>query len=145
MWTIGTLANGDSAILTLEGTVDVGQGGNTIANLTTAAAGDELDPSTAGDDLEEEVTVDESADLVTTKTLASGDNSPNEGDTVTFSIAVSNNGAALATNVSLTDLAATGHDSDRQQRLCDSGQLRFDDWIVDNRFHSRRRHRRDDS
>ena len=30
LWTVGTLANGAVATLTLEGTVDVGQGGNTI-------------------------------------------------------------------------------------------------------------------
>ena len=57
LWTIGTLANGAVATLTLEGTVDAGQGGNTITNTTTAAEGDQPDPSTAGDDLEEDVTV----------------------------------------------------------------------------------------
>jgi len=56
--------------LTLEGVVDVGQGGNTITNVTTAAVGDQPDPSTAGDDLDEAVVVDNNADLVTVKTLA---------------------------------------------------------------------------
>ena len=32
IWTIGTIANGSNATLTLEGTVDVGEGGNTIVN-----------------------------------------------------------------------------------------------------------------
>ena len=108
LWTIGTLANGADATLTLEGIVDTGQGGNTITNTTTAAEGDQPDPSTAGDDLEEAVTVDNIADLVTVKTLASGDNTPNEGDTVTFQIEVTNNGMAQATNVSLTDLLPAG-------------------------------------
>ena len=76
--------------------------------MTTAAGGDQPDPSTAGDDLEEKVEVDAAADLVTVKTLASGDNSPAEGDTVTFQIEVTNNGAAQATNVSLTDLLPPG-------------------------------------
>ena len=49
IWTIGTLNVGDTVTLTLEGTVDVGQGGNTITNVTTAATGDQMDPSTAGD------------------------------------------------------------------------------------------------
>ena len=44
IWTIGTIANGDSAMLTLEGIVDVGEGGNTISNITTAASGDQPDP-----------------------------------------------------------------------------------------------------
>ena len=84
LWTIGTLASGATATLTLEGTVDVGEGGNTITNITTAASGDQVDPSTVGDDLEESVVVNDAADLVTVKTLASGDATPAEGDTVTF-------------------------------------------------------------
>ena len=108
IWTIGTLGNGDSATLTLEGIVDVGEGGNTIVNVTTAAAGDQPDPNTIGDDLNESVTVDDNASLVTVKTLASGDSTPLEGDTVTFLIEVDNNGAAQATNVSLTDLLPAG-------------------------------------
>ena len=37
IFTIGSLASGATATLTLEGTVDVGEGGNTITNVTTAA------------------------------------------------------------------------------------------------------------
>ena len=108
VWTIGTIANGGSATLTLEGTVDVGEGGNTILNTTTAASGDQPDPNTFGDDLDESVAVDDNANLVTVKTLASGDSTPLEGDTVTFQIEVDNNGSAQATNVSLTDLLPAG-------------------------------------
>ena len=108
LFTIGTLNEGNIATITLTGTVDVGQGGNTITNVTTAATGDQMDPSTAGDDLSEAVVVDNTTDLVTVKTLASGDTTPDEGDTVTFQIDVTNNGAAQATNVSLTDLLPTG-------------------------------------
>ena len=108
LWTIGTLASGATATLTLEGTVDVGEGGNTITNITTAATGDQADPSTVGDDLEEAVIVNDAADLVTVKTLASGDATPAEGDLVTFQIDVTNDGAAQATGVSLTDSLPTG-------------------------------------
>ena len=79
-----------------------------ITNTTTAAMGDQPDPSTAGDDLEEEVVVENDADLVTVKTLASGDSTPAEGDTVTFQIEVTNNGTAQATNVSLMDFLPAG-------------------------------------
>ena len=58
--------------------------------------------------MNESVTVNNDANLVTVKTLASGDSSPAEGDTVTFQIVVDNNGAAQATNVSLTDLLPAG-------------------------------------
>ena len=108
LFDIGTLSVGQSATLTLEGTVDVGEGGNTITNITTAATGDQPDPSTAGDDLEEAVTVNDAADLVTVKTLASGDATPAEGDTVTFQIEITNNGGAQATNVSLVDTLPAG-------------------------------------
>jgi uncharacterized repeat protein (TIGR01451 family) len=108
MWTIGTLNNGDLVTLTLSGTVDAGQGGNTITNIATAATGDQPDPSTVGDDLEEAVVVDNTTDLVTVKTLASGTSTPDEGDTVTFNITVTNNGPIEATNVSLTDLLPAG-------------------------------------
>ena len=104
LWSVGTLNNGASATLTLEGTVNAGAGGNTVTNVTTAAAGDQPDPSTVGDDLTEAVVVNNAADLVTVKTLASGDATPDEGDTVTFLITVTNNGAAQATNVALTDV-----------------------------------------
>ena len=98
LWTIGTLNDSGVATLTLTGTVDVGQGGNTITNVTTAATTpDQNDPTTAGDDLTESVTVENDADLVTVKTLLSGDSTPAEGDTVTFQIQVANNGAAQAT------------------------------------------------
>ena len=114
IFTIGTLNQGASATLTLQGTVDAGEGGNTITNVTTAAAGDQTDPSIVGDDLEAEVTVNDAADLVTVKTLASDDNTPAEGDSVTFQIVVSNNGAAQATNVTLSDSLPDRNHSDWQ-------------------------------
>ena len=108
LWTIGTLNDGAVATITLTGTVDVGQAGNTITNVTTAATGDQTDPTTAGDDLDEAVVVDNTTDLVTVKTLVGGNNTPDEGDTVTFDITVTNNGPLTATNVDLTDLLPAG-------------------------------------
>ena len=73
LFSIGTLLVGETATLTIEGTVNAGEGGNVITNVTTAATGDQVDPSTVGDDLEESVAVGiPAADLVTVKTLASG-------------------------------------------------------------------------
>ena len=76
---VGTLNESAIAIITLTGTVDVGEGGNTITNVTTAATGDQIDPSTVGDDLNETVVVEDLADLVTEKTLLSGDPTPGRG------------------------------------------------------------------
>lgn len=47
------------------------------------------------------------ADLVTVKTLASGNATPHVGDVVRYQIAVNNNGPAKGTNVRLTDLLPT--------------------------------------
>ena len=120
MWTIGTLNNSAAATITLTGTVDVGEGGNTISNITTAATGDQPDPSTIGDDLDEAVVVDGEADLVTIKTLTSGDSTPAEGDTVTFAIEVTNDGSAQATNVSLVDQLPAGitYTADTTLKVC---------------------------
>ncbi|MCK0127652.1 DUF11 domain-containing protein [Erythrobacter sp. F6033] len=57
VWTIPTLANGASATLTIEGVVDAGTEGTSITNTTTAATGDQTDPTPVGDDLVETVTV----------------------------------------------------------------------------------------
>ena len=117
LFSIGTLLVGESATLTIEGTVDAGQGGSVITNVTTAATGDQVDPSTVGDDLEESVAVGiPAADLVTVKTLASGDATPDEGDIVTFDITVTNSGPDAATNVSLADLLTCRVDCHRNQR-----------------------------
>ena len=123
LFDIGTLNVGQTATLTLTGTVDAGQGGNTITNITTAATGDQVDSSTVGDDLEESVDVNNEADLITVKTLASGNSTLDEGDIVTFLITVTNDGAALATGVSLTDLlppglTATGNNGIISQGVC---------------------------
>ena len=101
VWSIGSIANGASATLTLEGTVNVGSGGATILNVTTAATGDQPDPTTIGDDLTESVGSINDADLVTVKSLASGDQTPAEGDTVSFEIEVTNNGAVSYTHLTL--------------------------------------------
>ena len=109
IWTIGTLGDETTATIKLTGRVDVGQGGNTIINTTSAATSDQDDPSTVGDDLNEAIMVEiPTADLVTVKTLASNDATPNEGDIVTFEITVTNSGPDAATNVSLTDFLPQG-------------------------------------
>ena len=77
-------------------------------SITTAAMGDQPDPSTIGDDLDESVVVDANADLVTVKTLASGNSVPEEGEVVTFQIEVTNDGTAQATGISLIDLLPAG-------------------------------------
>lgn len=59
LWSVGTIAAGASATITLNATIDAGQGGNTITNVTTAAeSADVTDPSTAGDVLDASLVVE---------------------------------------------------------------------------------------
>ncbi|WP_457617596.1 hypothetical protein, partial [Lutibacter sp.] len=77
VWTIGNIAKGSSATLTISTTVNTDQGGNTITNVTTAAVGNEVDPTNLGNDLSESIVVT-SSDLVTSKVVS--DTTPDEGD-----------------------------------------------------------------
>ena len=95
VWTIPSLADGASATLTIEGTVDAGQEGNTITNVTTAATSDETDPTTTGDDLEEAVDVINS--IVANDNDFSGTAIPSTGgDTATVFSNDTLNGSAFA-------------------------------------------------
>ena len=116
IWTLGTLDGSASATLEIEGTVDAGQGGNTITNNTTAAIGDQSDPSSVGDDLTESVTITPSADLSVTKTNTPGlngevdqtDDSVTSGSTTTYTVTVTNNGPDSISGAIVTDAPGAG-------------------------------------
>lgn len=57
IWTIGTLAIGASASLTIEGIVDAGTAGQPLENVTTKAEGDQADPTDSGNDLMEGIVI----------------------------------------------------------------------------------------
>ena len=102
------LASGATATLTLEGTVDAGQGGNTITNITTAATGDQVDPSTAGDDLEESVVVEEEVVVAVEPAIGLAKGASDavvNGDNydVTFTLVWQNIGDTALDNVQLFD------------------------------------------
>ena len=67
---------------------------------------DQTDSDTTADDLSESVTVGNSTDLVIRKIVDNG--TPDEGDTVTFTVTVTNNGPAQASNVSIDDALPAG-------------------------------------
>ena len=102
LWTIGSLANGANAILTIFATVI---GSTTQTNTATLSHTDSIDSISSNNQASAAVTP-LLADLSVTKTV---DNArPNVGDTVTFLVTVAGNGPNSATNVQLTDLLPAG-------------------------------------
>ncbi|MEO7432027.1 MAG: hypothetical protein ABIR62_08380 [Dokdonella sp.] len=102
VWTIGALANGASATLTI--TVDVTAAGS-ITNTATLTHEDQFDP--VGANNQAGTTLNgQQADLAVTKTIDNA--TPDVGDTVTFTVTVHNNGPSAATNVALTDQLPAG-------------------------------------
>ena len=105
-WTVGTIDSGSSATLTVQATVDAGTAGSTITNTVTNVSLDQFDSNATSDDPSEPVTIGNSTDLVVAKIV--DDNSPDEGDTVTFTVTVTNSGPARATNVAIDDVLPAG-------------------------------------
>lgn len=110
IWTIGTIASGDSATITITGVVDdAGRKVNTAQ--VTAANEFDADSSPAnnlpGEDDQASVNVDpQTIDLSVAKTI---DNArPNIGDNVTFLVTLSNAGPQTATGIAVRDLLPTG-------------------------------------
>uniref|UniRef100_UPI0026131A4C T9SS type B sorting domain-containing protein n=1 Tax=uncultured Aquimarina sp. TaxID=575652 RepID=UPI0026131A4C len=106
IWTVGDMDNGNVVTLILEATVDAGTSNDTITNTVTGVTLDQTDTNTTPDDPSEDITVNNDTDLVISKTI---DNStPNEGETITYTITVTNNGVAQATALVVNDPLPAG-------------------------------------
>ncbi len=101
LWTIGALANGANAALTISATVNAGQEGNAITNTATAAIGGNTDLTTVGDDLTEQITVNK-ASLRIAKT-ANKAGPVSVGTVITYTYDVTNNGNVSVSTVSVND------------------------------------------
>jgi uncharacterized repeat protein (TIGR01451 family) len=109
LWTIGSLASGASATLTLAGTINADTAGDVVTNSVTAATGDQNDPTTAGDDLDEVFTVMPflSIDDVTQAETDSGET------TFTFTVTINQAvGYDITGDVATADGTATTADGD---------------------------------
>jgi uncharacterized repeat protein (TIGR01451 family) len=112
-WSINNLASGTSVDLAFQATI-LSSGNHT--NITQVMAADQYDPDSVlanddGDQSEddedaESVTTQQSADLSLNKTV--NDTAPDVGDTVTFTLTLSNAGPDAATNVSVEDVIPDG-------------------------------------
>ena len=102
IWTVGGVANGSSAVLTIRATV---VSPNPTTNTATITHSDQFDPNT-GNNTSSTVETPQQADLVLSKTV---DNpTPNVGDTITYTVTVNDIGPGNATGVVVGDLLPAG-------------------------------------
>ncbi|MDG1398039.1 MAG: hypothetical protein P8P88_06595, partial [Polaribacter sp.] len=106
VWNIGNIVNGASESLVIQANVNVGTAGSTITNISSSAIADQTDLSSVGDQLEAQIFVDNSTDIVLSKVV--NNPNPNEGDEITYTISVTNNGTITATNLVITDILPSG-------------------------------------
>ncbi|MFC1717048.1 T9SS type A sorting domain-containing protein [Candidatus Poribacteria bacterium] len=127
-WSIGDLANGASAILTIAATVDTNTCADTITNIVIVTAMDQADPFVSNNNDSADITV-QCADLAVDMSV--DNDSPNVGDTIIYTIIVTNNGPDRATNFEITDLMPPGlaYASDNVNGNYDSNT---GVWTVDN-------------
>ena len=102
MWTVGTVDVGSPQTLVIQATV-TSPGPQT--NTATITSSDQFDPVTTNDTASV-VTVPQQADLALAKAVS--DPTPNVGDTITYTVTLSDNGPDAATGVQVTDLLPAG-------------------------------------
>ncbi len=105
LWTVGGLANGASAVLTLRARVNSGTGGTTITNTGTISDLSETDPVPGNNSSSVSVVV-QTADLFVMKSVNAL--TPNVGDTLTFTVTAGNQGPHPATQAVVLDLLPAG-------------------------------------
>src|SRR6185436_18775923 len=102
IWNIGTVDPGTSKTLTLLARVDTPQAATNIATVT---ASDRFDPDSANNQASATETPQQ-ADLRLAKSVSN--DRPNVGDTITFTVTLTNAGPSDATNVEVADLLPAG-------------------------------------
>lgn len=131
---LGTLNVGQTRTIGIRATVDENVSAGTILINTATVFINEIDPDTSNNTDDATVTID-SADLSVTKTV---DNpTPGEGDTIVYTVTVTNLGPADATSVEVTDVVPAGvaYVSDNSATLLDSAgnptDFSADVWSID--------------
>jgi uncharacterized repeat protein (TIGR01451 family) len=101
-WSVATLGNGASATLTISARVVSAAAQTNTASVTRA---DQFDPNAANNTASAAETPQQ-ADLALTKTVNNA--APNVGDTITFTVTVTDNGPNNASNVQVNDALPAG-------------------------------------
>ncbi len=101
VWTVGTLANGANAELTIVATV----GNGSVITNTAVATTDSFDPNTTDNTASVDIDAP-NADLAVTKTV--DDATPSLNGTVTYTVTVTNNGPDTAPASRVVDALPTG-------------------------------------
>jgi uncharacterized repeat protein (TIGR01451 family) len=104
-WTIGNVTNGAGAKLTITVTVNMGTGALGIDNVVAMAYADQPDSNLNNNDATASVKVN-GADLGLTN--GEDNTSPSVGDTVTFTVTLTNNGPLDDTGIIVTDIVPAG-------------------------------------
>ncbi len=102
IWTVGDVANGSSAVLTIQAEVKAPFPATNTATITHS---DQFDPN-PGNNMASTAVTPQQADLFVTKAV--NNSAPNVGDTITYTVAVGDNGPDSATDVSVADLLPSG-------------------------------------
>jgi uncharacterized repeat protein (TIGR01451 family) len=101
-WTVGTIAVGTTQTLTIQAQVT---SASPAANTASISHSDQFDPNLSNNSATTSVTASQ-ADLVLSKIVSNA--TPNFGDTVTYTITLTNAGPANATSVHVTDVLPFG-------------------------------------
>jgi uncharacterized repeat protein (TIGR01451 family) len=102
VWTVGAVTTSVPQTLTLTGIVD---SPNRVTNTATITRANQFDPN-PGNNTATTVVTPQHADLALSNTV--NDPTPNVGDTITYTITLTDNGPGAATNAQVTDLLPTG-------------------------------------
>jgi uncharacterized repeat protein (TIGR01451 family) len=107
-WDVGSLAVAFSDTLHITATVDAGTAGATITNTAVISRSNQPDPVTGNNTDDAAITVASptDADLAVSKDVDNA--TPGGGDTIVYTLQVTNNGPALATGVVISDTLPGG-------------------------------------
>jgi uncharacterized repeat protein (TIGR01451 family) len=103
LWTIGNMANGANAVLSITAKVNANGDYNNRASITAA----ETDPNTNNNSATASASPTAIADLSLTKTV--NNTSPDVGSNVNFTVTATNNGPSNASSVQVSDLLPNGY------------------------------------